>query len=82
MIVLAVANDVYEVYTSTNKARTITSKVVGWESASIGATYGAATLSESGPGAILGAVGGGILGYWISTTVKETVYDWIFTKMK
>jgi RHS repeat-associated protein len=80
LIVVAVANDLYEIYNSTNRARTITTKVVGWESAGIGASYGASALSETGPGAILGAIIGGAVGYYVGTKTTETVYDWIFTK--
>jgi RHS repeat-associated protein len=80
LIAVGVANDIYEIYNSTNKPRTITTKVVGWHSAGVGASTGAALLSETGPGAVLGGIVGGIIGYYMGTKTTEVVYDWIFTK--
>ena len=82
LVFVAVASDLYDVYKSDNKARTITTKAAGWAAAGEGAAYGAGVLSETGPGAVIGAIVGGAIGYYIGEKVTETVYDWIFTQEK
>jgi RHS repeat-associated protein len=89
LLVVAVASDVYEVYNSENKARTITKKVGGWAAAGAAAAGAGVAMSwfeaAPGPGTIAHGIvtlGAGIGGYFIGETVTETVYDWIFTPVK
>jgi len=89
LLVVAIASDIYEVYNSQSKARTITKKVGGWTGASLGAAGTAIGLSwfeaAPGPGTIahgVATLGGGIAGYFIGETVTETVYDWVFKREK
>lgn len=87
LLVVAVASDIYEVYNSENKPRTITKKVGGWAAAGASAAGAGVAMSwfeaAPGPGTILHGIvtiGAGIGGYFAGEYVTETVYDWIFTK--
>ncbi len=83
LIVVGVASDLYEVYNSDNRARTITTIAGGWAGASAGASGGAAIGAwAAGWGAIPGAIIGGIGGYFGGKKATEIVYDWMFTKEK
>jgi RHS repeat-associated protein len=89
LIVVAVANDIYDVYSSEDKARTIVTKVGGWAgaaaaSSATGAGLTATGIDFTGPwgwvahgGACL--IAGGI-GYFAGQYVTQTVYDHIITK--
>jgi hypothetical protein len=89
LLVVAVASDVYEVYNSENRARTIAKKAGGWTAAMAAASGAGVAMSwleiAPGPGSIVHGivtVGAGIGGYFIGESVSETVYDWIFTPLK
>jgi hypothetical protein len=89
LLVVAVAVDLYEIYNSENKARTITKKAGFWAGALAGgaaagsATVGANVIPFWGQVINIGAtIGGGIVGGLIGEKITETVYDWIFTKEK
>lgn len=88
-IAIAVAADVYEIYQSDNRMRTMNIKVGGWAGALAGASAFAAWGGGAGTvvpgagnaiGAGAGAIVGGIVGYWAGSTATEIVYDYMFTK--
>ena len=80
----AMCVDGYEIWTSTNKARTVTSVIGGWTGAyygaSLGGKGGAVAGSLVGPegtviGGAAGTLIGGAVGYFIGREVTETIYD-------
>ena len=88
ILFLSIGIDVYNIYTSTNKPRAITSVAGGWTGAWIGGTAGckagAAVGSLAGPegtafGGIIGGIAGGIGGYFCGSKMTETVYDKIIS---
>lgn len=82
IVLVAIGLDAYEIYTSENKARTITSVVGGWGGAAAGAPLGAkgGAIIGVGVGAAVGGLVGGISGYFIGREITETVYDLVSTK--
>ena len=89
LMVVAVASDLYEIYNSENKARTITKKIGGFAgglvaSSSTGAALTSSGIDLTGPwgwvthaGLTLGA---GVVGYFAGQTVTEIVYDTVVEK--
>jgi hypothetical protein len=43
----------------------------------LGAEVGGAALIETGPGAVVGVVGGAMLGGWAASTVAVAEFDWV-----
>ncbi len=89
LMIGAMLADGYEVYTSTNKARTVTSVVGGWSGVWLGASLGgkvgasAGTAIEPGGGTVIGGfvgslIGGGV-GYFVGREVTETIYDTVIS---
>lgn len=78
---IAVAADVYEIYQSDNRTRTIAVKAAGWAGGlGMGAWAGAAGAG-TGPAAILtGLVGFGI-GYFVGSETTKILYDYYFSKV-
>jgi RHS repeat-associated protein len=88
-IAVAIAADVYDIYQSDNRMRTLNIKVGGWAGAIAGATYGAEIGAGGGSilpgggnvaGGLAGGVVGGIVGYWAGSTSTQVIYDYLFTK--
>ena len=92
LIALAVAADVYEIYTSENRMKTVTKKVYGWSFAAAG-SWAAGTLiaGQAGPQAATpeeiitvpaAYLIGGVTGYLIGEEVVEQANEWVFDRIK
>jgi|GEM_PF-4483049 len=82
LIVVAIAADIYNIYNSENKAKTIATTAGGWAGAAAGAYGGgAAGAWIGGWGAIPGALIGGAIGYFAGEEITETIYEWIFEEI-
>ncbi len=88
IVLVAIASDVYEVYTAENWKRELVTKAYGWEGAWIGASVfatAAAAGGQCGPQIaapeeavtvpIAGFLGG-VFGYFVGAKTGETIYDW------
>ncbi|SCC64830.1 RHS repeat-associated core domain-containing protein, partial [Chitinophaga costaii] len=89
LLVVAAAADIYEIYSSQNKAKTITKVGGRWAGAWAGGTTAAAAYASvggdmGGPWGWFGhaafTLGGAISGAWVGEKTTETVYEWIFNK--
>lgn len=87
-IAIAVASDVYEIYQSDYKMRTIYKKAEFWTGFAYGAsqaavTYPGVAADATGWGLIGHAawtIGGGLIGGFIGDKTMEITYDFLFTK--
>ena len=79
-IAIAVAADIYEIYQSDDRSRTITKTVGGWSGGLGMGAWGAAAGIETGPGAIMTGIIGFGIGYFVGSKTTEMAYDYLFTK--
>jgi hypothetical protein len=82
MIVVAVAADLYKVYTAQDKTKAVITSLGGWAGASIGAAAFAAWWTPAdvaGPwawvGHGVGTLAAGGVGYWVGSESVRTVYE-------
>lgn len=84
LIVVAIAQDVYEVYRAQDKTKAVITSLGGWAGASVGAAAFAelwTPADTAGPWAWLahgvGTLVSGAIGYWVGSDTVRTVYEFV-----